>query len=50
MRVPARDIYAGPHLMSNVRSWELQARDLHLDIAGCASCGVSVEGAIIRTP
>jgi hypothetical protein len=26
---------------------ELRPRELHLDIAGCASCGFSVEGAIL---
>jgi ribosomal protein L37AE/L43A len=28
---------------------ELRPRELHLDIAGCASCGFAAEGAFLRT-
>jgi hypothetical protein len=50
MRVPSRATSTPGHIVCPTCGvGELKARNLHLDIAGCASCSVSVESAIIRT-
>jgi ribosomal protein L37AE/L43A len=50
MRVPSRATSRLGHIVCPAcGAGELRPRELHLDIASCASCGRSVEGAVLRT-
>jgi hypothetical protein len=50
MNIPSRATSTPDHIVCPMcGAGELRPWELHLDIAGCASCGFSVEGAVLRT-
>jgi ribosomal protein L37AE/L43A len=50
MRVPSRTTSRPSHIVCPACGvCELRPRELHLDIASCTSCGLCVEGAVLRT-